>query len=391
MARGPSDDGRDGVLTGRQTVAESRAGRRRGPRLPDGSRSGASSVKAAPTTRQRAARPETRSPASSQDSPPGAGALTPGHTHGSSPSRSKEMKTDPPSGSSSSTHPTPCARRARAVTRVLPRARASATSLGRALPTPRKPTWKMSPTCSISLARRMGEEYPWRTPAHLVAEVEMGVHLDHGHRPPAFVRGEDRDGDRVVAAQDDRHHVPGRAARGPQPRPASRSRRRPTGRRRRRHNPRCGHRPPASAGPCRSRGGRRTRPAARNGLGSRPARRSTRRHASRAGMAPRTGCPGSRGRRWPLPRSAAGRSRKVGALTVGNRTPPRFSPVDPVPSADVRPCDEAAHGCSRRSCSGSTWLCLHVRAGPWRLGLFAASAWAGARPGSAGGPAGPVA
>ena len=41
----------------------------------------------------------------------------------------------------------------------------------------------------------------------LVTEVEMGVDLEDGDRPAVRVGGQDRDGDGVVAAEDDRHHV----------------------------------------------------------------------------------------------------------------------------------------------------------------------------------------
>ena len=94
------------------------------------------------------------------------------------------------------------------MTSRFPAARESSTSAARAEPTPRSPTWMIRSTWLISDARRIGRRVALADAVDLVAEIEVRVDLEDGDRAPPLVGAQDRDRDRVVAADADRHGAP---------------------------------------------------------------------------------------------------------------------------------------------------------------------------------------
>ena len=118
------------------------------------------------------------------------------------------MKTDAPAGSCSRTEPTPRSRSSRAVTSRPPAAPASSTSRGRALPTPRRPTWttaRRGPSPRRGASARSSRGSRPRTSSRKSRWASTWSTISG---PSSVVRGEDRDRDGVVAAEDDRDRAP---------------------------------------------------------------------------------------------------------------------------------------------------------------------------------------
>ncbi len=57
----------------------------------------------------------------------------------------------------------------------------------------------------ISEARRIGLERPSRTPFDLVAPIEVLIDMDESYRSETVERAKDRDGNAVIAAENDGH------------------------------------------------------------------------------------------------------------------------------------------------------------------------------------------